>query len=66
MTQRLVTFALIVLLTLISLSASEHAANNAGLPVVEADYQRCLTVNPGPLKPVPPRLTGDNRAKEIA
>lgn len=66
MRQRAFAFAVIIALTLISLSASEHSAPNAGLPLVNADYQRCFTVDPGPLKPAPPHLSGDNRLKEIA
>jgi hypothetical protein len=61
---RLIALAIVALLALIALSASEHQAANAGLPLVNADYQRCFTVNPGPLRP-PRRLSGDNRIKEI-
>lgn len=34
-------------------------------PVVDADYQQCFTVIPGPLRPSRPHLNGDNRMKEI-
>lgn len=66
MKQRLIAFAIIATLTLIALLASEHSAPNAALPLVSADYQRCLTINPGPLKEPPPRINGDNRERGIA
>lgn len=33
--------------------------------VAQADYQRCIRIDPGPLRPTP-RLEGDNRQREIA
>lgn len=33
--------------------------------LVPADYQRCITINPGPLKPRP-RLSGGGPVSEIA
>lgn len=65
MTQRLLAFAIVAIIALLALSASEHEAANAGLPIFAADYQRCVTVDPGPLRPSRPRLNGDNRMKEI-
>lgn len=63
---RIFAFLLIVTLTLISLSVSQHATtSNAGSPVVRADYQRCFTVNPGPLLRPTTRINGDTRRKDI-
>ena len=44
--------ALIILaFALAAIIASEHAQANDGLPVVNADFQQCVVVDPGPLRP---------------
>lgn len=47
---RVVVFAIILLLALVSLSASEHEPANGGLPIVQADYQRCVIIDNGPIR----------------
>lgn len=65
MNQRLIAVVIIAVLTLAAVIASEHSPPNAGLPIVNADYQRCIRINPGPLRSEP-HIDGDNRHREIA
>lgn len=51
MIPRLVALLITVIFAIAALSASEHAQPNAGTPLVQADYQRCITVRPGPINP---------------
>jgi hypothetical protein len=46
-------FLIIALVAIAALAASEREANNAGLPLVKADYQQCVTVEPPPLLRTP-------------
>jgi hypothetical protein len=44
---------LVALLAILILSETERRPTNNGLPLVAADYQRCIMVHPGPIKPRP-------------
>lgn len=53
-------FTIIALLAICALAASEHDRANAGLPLVAADYQSCVSVRPAPL--AKPRIVIAGRA----
>jgi hypothetical protein len=47
------------------LSDGEHRPANAGLPLVSADYQQCVTVRNGPVRPPKPQIAGHAPISEI-
>jgi hypothetical protein len=48
---RATVLVIIALMLIAALVFAEHSPPNANLPVVNADFQSCVTVLPGPLKP---------------
>lgn len=48
---RATVLLIIGLMLIAALAFAEHHPQNANLPIVKADYQSCVTVLPGPLKP---------------
>jgi hypothetical protein len=50
MIPRIFAFIVICIFALCALAASEHAQPNANLPLVKADYQRCITIRNGPVQ----------------
>lgn len=51
MKDALVAALMAFLAVLAAMSSAEHSPANAGLPLVQADYQKCVTVRTAPLKP---------------
>jgi hypothetical protein len=63
---RATVFLIIAMIALAAIAASEHARPNSGAPLVNADYQRCLTICPAPLIKQRIEITGRASISEIS